>query len=442
MSPPRTAPAWIRVSLLVSLTALLLTQATDFRAHSQAAFPSRGTAWSRIPPASLKPAEVPQFVSVTFDDNFGLAAPGAVGGVSAIVEYYAGRRNPVGRESAADFDGAPIRATLFDTSIYMVDSSKTVLSGNQGEDKKGRNRAAWKSTVAAGHEIADHTVNHFNGGSAVISLEDCCRARDWSVAQWTAEITSCRTTLTDPRFGLGAKDVIGFRAPFLSYNDNLFTALHNLEFAYDSSLPNCFDDEEDGTNCSWPYSLDNGSPDADALDHKLLKQLSSTQHPILLPTVQGHPGLWELPVTTLIVPPNTVASRYHFNAGLRERIAARAPFPYPSIYEASAEKIAGLDYTLLIDAGVTGDEMRAILEYNLDLHLSGNRAPLIFVAHAHLYAFSTPEDNPDTPTDADRKARWKGLTEFMTYALTKPEVRVVATRDVLAWMQAAISRKW
>lgn len=52
------------------------------------------------------------------------------------------------------------------------------------------------------------------------------------------------------------------------------------------------------------------------------------------------------------------------------------------------------------------------------------------------------KDNPDTVTDADRKARWKGLTEFMTYALTKPEVRVVASRDVLAWVRAAVSRKW
>lgn len=34
--------------------------------------------------------------------------------------------------------------------------------------------------------------------------------------------------------------------------------------------------------------------------------------------------------------------------------------------------------------------------------------------HAHLYAFCRPEDNPDTPTDADREARWKGLSDFIT----------------------------
>ena len=99
---------------------------------------------------------------------------------------------------------------------------------------------------------------------------------------------------------------------------------------------------------------------------------SDAPHPISLPAFQMHPGLFELPVTTLIVPADTLG-RYHFNSGLRERIAARAPLSYPSLYEASSGKITGLDYTLLIDAGVTGDEMRAILEYNLDLHLSGNR---------------------------------------------------------------------
>ena len=388
--------------------------------------------WSQMPPAGHGPGDVPQFVSVTFDDNFGLARPGSVGGVRAVVKYYSGKRNPAGKGNTAEFDGAPIRTSFFNTSIYMVNSSQRVLGGNEGEDRVGRNRAAWKSALAAGHELADHTVNHFNGGSAAISNEDCCRARNWSVAQWSAEIASCRSALTDPRFGLGAKDVVGFRAPYLSYNNDLFTALQSLGFAYDSSLPNCFNDDEDGTNCSWPYALDGGSPDAESF----AREVNRPNPQVSLPTIQRHLGLWELPITTLIVPPDSAAVRYHFSPGLRERVAARAPFPYPSIYDAAEGKITGLDYTLLIDAGVTGDEMRAILEYNLDLHMSGNRSPLIFVAHAHLYASSTAEDNPDTPTDADRRTRWKGLTDFIAYALTKPEVRVVAAEDVIAWVRS------
>ena len=149
----------------------------------------------------------------------------------------------------------------------------------------------------------------------------------------------------------------------------------------DSSLPNCFDDAEDGTNCSWPYTLGQGSPDADAFVRKLKTQ--DLQPQLSPPTIKRHPGLWEVPVTTLIVPPDSAASQYRFNTGLRERIAARAPFPYPSLYEASTGKITGLDYTLLVDAGVTGYYMCARFDYHRDLHLSGNHS-LIFVTRAPL----------------------------------------------------------
>jgi len=43
--------------------------------------------------------KVPQFVSITFDDNFGLATPMAVGGVPAIVNYFADKRNSANPDS-------------------------------------------------------------------------------------------------------------------------------------------------------------------------------------------------------------------------------------------------------------------------------------------------------------------------------------------------------
>jgi hypothetical protein len=147
--------------------------------------------------------------------------------------------------------------------------------------------------------------------------------------------------------------------------------------------------------------------------------------------------LWEVPPATLIIPPDNLASKYGFTSGLRERIAKRVPMPYPSIYERSSGKIAGLDYTLLIDAGLTGAEMSAVLKYNLDLHTAGNRSPLVFIAHSHLYAYSSAESNPDTATSAIRDERWKGLTDFITYALSKPDTRIVATKDILTWVKSA-----
>jgi peptidoglycan/xylan/chitin deacetylase (PgdA/CDA1 family) len=421
--------AFISAGTLAVLSLLPLHGGSSFGAEIKS--PTPAIPWSRLPPAGLDPAEVPQFVAVTFDDNFGLAERGA----PPIVEFYSGKRNPgSGREN--DFGGTPIATTFFDTSVYMVDESKKVHGGQPGEDHNGQNLAAWKSTLAAGHEIADHTVSHFNGGALRFSKEPCCRARDWSLAQWASDIAACRTTLTDPRYGLGATEVIGFRAPYLSYNDNLFTALQRLGFGCDSTVVNCLADEEDGTNCSWPYSLDHGSPDGDALAERL--RTSAAPHPLSLPAIGAHPGLFEIPITTLIIPPDGVAGKYGFAPGLRSRVDARAHDL--TIYDVSKAKIAGADYNLFVQAGMTGDEMRAVLQYNLDLHLSGNRSPLIFVAHADLYDFSSSAD-PETPRNAARQARWKALSDFITYALSKPEVRIVAERDILAWVRAVSSRQ-
>jgi peptidoglycan/xylan/chitin deacetylase (PgdA/CDA1 family) len=392
-------------------------------------------AWSREPPGGLKPSGIPQLVSITFDDNFGLADPSSAGGMNYILDFYKDRRNPPGTGNAENFDGAPIKATFYYTSIYLIDSAMTVLRGKPGEDEMGRNRAAWTAAFQAGHEAADHTVNHLNGGVVPLNPGDCCRPRNWSAADWEAEIRACRDSLTSPSEGIGARasDVIGFRAPFLGYNDAVFTALQNLKLTYDSTLPNCFDDMEDGRNCSWPYTLDAGSPDAIALARKF--STGKAGIPVTFPNVMKHPGLWEIPPSTLVIPPDEMAGKYGFAAGLRARAAARVPLPYPGLYEAQSGKITGLDYTLLIDAGLTGGEMAAVLKYNLDLHMAGNRSPLVFVAHSHLYAFSSQDDNPDTPSAAVRDARWKGLTDFITYALSKPEARIVAVKDILAWVQ-------
>jgi peptidoglycan/xylan/chitin deacetylase (PgdA/CDA1 family) len=406
---------------------------TDAESRSSAAAVA-AVAWSHHPPGGKKAEDVPQLVTVTFDDNFGLADPGASGGVRDVVDFFANKNNPAGTHNPENFDATPARATFYFTTIYLADEAKQVLGGMPGEDRGGRNRAAWTAAVQAGHEAGDHTVNHFNGGVVQADGADCCRARNWSVGQWSNEITAAKSDLTSPAdgIGVGPDDVIGFRAPYLGYNDHLFTALEDLKFTYDTSLANCFDDAEDGGNCSWPYTLGDGSPDVEVLTRKFTTP--GANPPLRFPALTSHPRLWEIPVTTLVVPPDEAAATYAFTAGLRRRISAHGTLPYPSLYEPKTGKITGLDYTLLMDAKITGAEMSAILKYNLDLHIAGNRAPLMFVGHSHLYAFSSAADNPDTPTREIRDERWNGLQDFINYALAKPEVRLVAAKDVVSWM--------
>jgi hypothetical protein len=374
-------------------------------ASVRAAAEAASLAWCQKPPGGLAPSAVPQFVSVTFDDNFGNEDASAEGGVEWITDFWGKHKNPAGNGNAANFDGTPITTSYYFTTTYI----------SKSDDPLGKNRKAWSAAFAAGHEAADHTVHHSNGGK-------------FTVDQWVNEIKPAKDTLISPTAGIGAKasDVIGFRTPFLRYNDNTFSALQDQKFIYDTTLPNCFDDGEDGTNCSWPYSLESGSHDAEVLAKKFS-----------LPEVKPHPGLWELPATTLVMPPDSVAGQYGFTAGLKSRVDAKYPMPYPSLYDKSTGRLAGLDYTLLIDAKVTAPEMEAILKYNLDLHLSGNRSPFIFIGHSFMYSYEGSANSENTPSVAVRDARWKALTNFVTYALSKPEVRIRAVKDILGWVRSA-----
>ena len=236
----------------------------------------------------------------------------------------------------------------------------------------------------------------------------------------------------DDGIGVGAEQVVGFRTPFLGYNDHLFAALVKLGFRYDTTLMSCFADDENGSNCAWPYTLGRASPDAKVLAKKF--SLPDDANPFTLPEVTDHRGLWEIPPTGLVVPPDELAAKYGFSAGLQARIQESLASRYPSVYEPKTGKISGMDYTILVDAKAKAEEMAAILKYNLDLHITGNRAPLVFVGHAHLYAFSSESDNPDTPTLEERDARIAGLKDFVTYALSKPEVRIVGADDIRQWM--------
>lgn len=97
----------------------------------------------------------------------------------------------------------------------------------------GRLDAIW-SARTEGHEIASHGCGHFDGGK-------------WSVREWKSEFDAFAAILGDAyvRNGIegepagwkdfAATEIVGFRAPYLSTNDALHTALAEKGFAYDAS---------------------------------------------------------------------------------------------------------------------------------------------------------------------------------------------------------------
>jgi peptidoglycan/xylan/chitin deacetylase (PgdA/CDA1 family) len=349
---------------------------------------------SSAPPGGLQPSQVPQLVAVTFDDNFNAE------GMDWATGFFRPLVNSSGSGNPGTFDGTPVRTTFPSNSVY--------LSGMQ---------ASWQTAVNDGHEFANHTVDHSDGIS-------------FSVAQWNQEISNCTTALVGGLNGGGhSPSITGFRSPYLHYDDNLFTALTNNSLIYDTSIMGCWADAENGTNCPWPYTLESGSPDADTIFNKW-----SGRNVV---PVTAHPGLWELPVAVVFVPDDSLATQYGFPTGLRQRTQnLLGSAQNPNFFEQSTGKMVGMDITLLLDGKMSKAEALATLKYTLDLRLQGNRAPLVFVAHTHVYASNWDGNAPNASNTLDRRSI---IEDFVNYALSKPEVRIRPLADVLAWMKTPVA---
>jgi peptidoglycan/xylan/chitin deacetylase (PgdA/CDA1 family) len=354
---------------------------------------------SAAPPFGLEPEEVPMLVALSFDDNAysGLAGSGGEGGMSWALEMLAARNN---------VDGTAVQASFYMTSTYIgtwIAESPTFV------------KRSWNGAVVAGHEIGNHTHQHAHGSN-------------FGVQEWTEEIATCTDWLTrpfnpmeangspDPAAGPGADPagVLGFRAPFLEYNDAALQTVRDLAFHYDTSIEDGWQPEQDGTNYMWPYTLDSGSPGHDVLVGWGLHD-----------PITAHPGLWELPLHPVVVPPDEVCEQYGVAPGLRGRLQA-----IHSWFDTASGKITGFDYNLWVLFGMTSAEFVATLKYTLDQRLAGNRAPFIIGAHTDYYS-SRYTGAPNT-TWQERQA---SIEEFVDYALAKPEVRMTSVGEVLDFVR-------
>src|SRR5207249_17829 len=103
----------------------------------------------------------------------------------------------------------------------------------------------WRAALADGHEIGNHTAGHLsNRGGQPFTIE-----------QWQAEIQSCTDFLVEAGV-MQASSLCGFRAPYLDYDDEALTAIQSLGLYYDCSIEEGHQDEQDGSNDYWPYTLD------------------------------------------------------------------------------------------------------------------------------------------------------------------------------------------
>ncbi|KAI9483884.1 MAG: hypothetical protein EXX96DRAFT_500390 [Benjaminiella poitrasii] len=152
---------------------------------------------SLTPPAGLSPKDVPQFVTITFDDSL---QPELLSTAHELLNV----TNP---------NGCPAKGSWYVSMLYT-------------------NFALVQQWHAEGNEVADHTFTHVGQPS----LQEIAAARN----------------MLNQYAGIPLSEIKGFRTPFLNYSTDTFKEASQLGLKYDSSVSAVVDD------CYWPYTLDNG----------------------------------------------------------------------------------------------------------------------------------------------------------------------------------------
>jgi hypothetical protein len=95
-------------------------------------------------------------------------------------------------------------------------------------------------------------------------------------------------------------------------------------------------------------------------------------------------------------------------------------------------KITGFDYNLWASAKLNKAETLATLKYTLDLRLqNGNRAPFMFGAHTDYFG----SKNAALFGQISVRERQEVMEQFIAYAQSKPEVRIVPFNSIVNWMR-------
>ncbi|MGM0443672.1 MAG: polysaccharide deacetylase family protein [Fibrobacterota bacterium] len=383
------------------------------------------------PPGGLAPENVPQFVTIGFDDN--AYSGDSLTKANEIVSMHEGMRwaeeffkdleNPTqAAPNAATYDGTPARVSFYMTTYYA--------SGYNG-DNPVLVRKATRRLYEDGHEIGNHTQNH----------NPAWNNTPPDKSKWLNEMQTCNSWLTKPlgpsndsipywkqassdEFGSGipVDSIRSFRTPFLICDNPTFSAMQDMGFTYDCSIEEGHQDYMDGTNYYWPYTLDNGASDVWPILMKYSKEWDETNSIPDKSELDEYPGLWELPNHVLIVPPDDKCAQYGVEHSLLDKIGSEIEW-----FNREKAKFVNFDYNLWHQAKLNKNETAAILKYNLDLRYNNNRAPFMMGAHTGNFT-SKKAGSPE-----EARLRQEAYEEVIRYALEKPDVRVVPGIDIINW---------
>ncbi len=411
---------------------------------------------SRVHPGTISLAQTPQFVCLGSDDNY------YPDGLNWIVKLIQSKTNPTENPVVAGtFDGMPATMSFYpntDNSEWY-DIIDTTDVNEYGADSALKIQASLREALAHGSEIGSHTKHHMSSTSSTL-------------AYWYTEMDSSLKDLKT--IGFPTASIVGFRTPFLQYNDFTFKALDSLKnFKYDCSIESGLDDATDGTNFVWPYTLDNGPFTGDtgflaATDRDtIFMNDGELDTETIMVKIGNHPGLWEAPVYCVIVPPalrhkiwlqtkDTIAVQlYKHNpdgtiATNRNGDAIDSVVVPDSVFsvdfDTTTGKITGLDYNMWSapandGVGMDSAEFVETMKYTLDRHLSGNRAPFNFGMHSNIFYDTSgfidesaqQYGSMTSPPRATVTQMRNAMNAFIDYAISKPAVRFVSQSNMINW---------
>lgn len=299
-------------------------------------------------------------------------------GMWNILNIYKNLKNPPGSGNPLTYDGFPARASFYMTPGGRDSQYEWVVDSDTIK--------SWQEAYNDGHEIGNHTYYHEHG-------------LQFTQERWADEIARCAEFLINT-VGIPSSAITGFRTPFLEYNPSLYPALKAAGIEYDNSFEGGlrYWPQEDGSTLYWPYTMDSGRPEgSEGRDFGIV------------------PGMWQMPTDCVFIPGDKL------------------------------ERVTGFDYNLWFSRSYTKQQFLDVLKYSLLQKYNGNRSPMNFGGHTNYYSDAGFEDMKIYDSASVLKLtttvieRTEAIKEFLDYALTLPDVRVVTTQQALEWVKKPVA---
>ncbi|MCW8850721.1 MAG: polysaccharide deacetylase family protein [Melioribacteraceae bacterium] len=275
-------------------------------------------------PNALSVEETPQFIIVTFDDAINSFTE------SFVNKALSGLKNK---------NGDIVKRTYF---VNELNTQVDII----------------RNLYLEGHEIANHTSTHQT------DLET-------SVEEWRNEIKTLNRFLVN-QVGIPSDQIAGFRAPYLKTGENMFEVLKEMNFLYDSSIPELVLNPPLVSSALdsyvWPHTFDNGTQLACLAN-------DCPDDPI--------PGLWEIPMLNWVGEDN-------------------------------------FKYDVMDPAVISSEQFSDLLEFTFDKRYNGNRVPVGIYLHA------------GQMWDEERQ---NVLRSFIEDKLALPGVWTITMRGLIEWMR-------